>query len=53
MGADRVVTTLACSDCKNKNYVFIRGKKQEKKVELQKFCKACDKQTLHKETKSS
>jgi len=51
--AERVVTTLACSTCKNKNYVFVRGKKRETKVELKKFCKACDKQTLHKETKSS
>ena len=48
---DRYVTILACGTCKNKNYTFIRGKKKEYKVETKKFCKACGKSTLHKETK--
>ncbi len=48
---DRVITTLACTDCKNKNYYFAHGKKKEYKVEKKKFCKACSKQTLHKESK--
>ena len=49
--ADRVITTLACGDCKNKNYHFTHAKKKAYKVEIKKFCKACDKQTLHKESK--
>ncbi|MFA6004467.1 MAG: 50S ribosomal protein L33 [Elusimicrobiota bacterium] len=48
---DRVIVTLGCTDCKNKNYHFQRGKKKDFKLEMQKFCKACGKQTLHKEVK--
>ncbi|MDR0486445.1 MAG: 50S ribosomal protein L33 [Elusimicrobiota bacterium] len=49
--ADRVIITLACSECKDRNYYFDRNKKQEGKLELKKFCKKCGKRTLHKETK--
>ena len=49
---DRVITTLACADCKNKNYYYQRGKKKEFKLELKKFCPCCRKQTAHKEVKS-
>jgi len=49
--AERVITTLACGTCKNKNYHFARGKKREKKMELNKYCEACGKYTLHKESK--
>ena len=48
---DRVITTLACTDCKNKNYYFAHGKKRQYKLEVRKFCSTCDKQTPHKETK--
>ncbi|MEA3306605.1 MAG: 50S ribosomal protein L33 [Elusimicrobiota bacterium] len=50
--ADRVIITLACSKCKNKNYHFQRGKKKDFKIELKKFCKACGTQVLHKQVKS-
>jgi len=53
MAQNRVVLALVCGTCKNKNYYFAVGKKKEKKVELKKFCKACDKQTPHKEAKAS
>ena len=49
---DRVIITLACSVCKNRNYHFDRGRKKDFKLELKKFCRACGKQTPHKETKS-
>ena len=48
---DRIVTTLACTACKNKNYAFSHGKKRQYKLEIKKFCKACGKQTVHKEVK--
>ncbi len=48
---DRVIITLACKECKNRNYHFARGKKKEKKLEIKKFCPNCGKHTLHKETK--
>jgi large subunit ribosomal protein L33 len=50
--ADRIHITLGCTVCKNKNYHFSTGKKKENKVELKKFCRACGKQTAHKEVKS-
>ncbi|MDR0800107.1 MAG: 50S ribosomal protein L33 [Endomicrobium sp.] len=49
--ADRVIIAMACSVCKNRNYYFDRGKKQEGKLLLKKFCKNCGKRTDHKETK--
>ncbi|HBL15922.1 MAG TPA: 50S ribosomal protein L33 [Elusimicrobia bacterium] len=48
---DRHITTLSCTACKNKNYTFVHGKKRQYKVEVSKFCRACDKQTPHKESK--
>ena len=48
---DRVIVTLGCADCKNKNYTFQRGKKKEFKLEIKKFCRCCGKQTSHKEVK--
>ena len=48
---DRIVITLGCVDCKNKNYSYQRGKKKEFKIELKKYCECCRKQTAHKEVK--
>ena len=48
---DRVIVTLGCSDCKNRNYNFQRGKKKDFKIEIKKFCRCCRKQTAHKEMK--
>jgi large subunit ribosomal protein L33 len=48
---DRVIVTLGCTACKNKNYHFQRGKKKDFKIEIKKFCRACRKQTPHKEVK--
>ena len=49
--AERVITILGCSVCKNKNYAFARGKKKTYKVEVKKFCSTCRKHTPHKEVK--
>jgi large subunit ribosomal protein L33 len=48
---DRIIITLACTECKNRNYHFARGKKKEGKLEASKFCSTCGKHTPHKETK--
>ncbi|OGS40151.1 MAG: 50S ribosomal protein L33 [Elusimicrobia bacterium RIFOXYA2_FULL_69_6] len=45
------MVTLGCTVCKDKNYHFQRGKKKDFKLELKKFCRACRKQTPHKEVK--
>ena len=53
MATERMTIALICTECKNKNYYKVRGKKKEYKLELNKFCKACGKQTVHKEGKAS
>ncbi|HOO97756.1 MAG TPA: 50S ribosomal protein L33 [Caldisericia bacterium] len=44
--------TLACTDCKSKNYVSIKNKSNNPdRIEMKKFCKNCGKHTTHKETR--
>jgi large subunit ribosomal protein L33 len=48
----RDIITLACSECKERNYTTTRNKKtMTEKLELRKFCPSCRKHTPHKETK--
>ncbi|MFA5808028.1 MAG: 50S ribosomal protein L33 [bacterium] len=48
----RDIITLACVDCKNRNYTTTKNKKTTPdKLELKKFCSSCRKHTAHKETK--
>jgi large subunit ribosomal protein L33 len=48
----RDIITLACVDCKNRNYTTTKNKKTTPdKLELKKFCPSCRKHTAHKETK--
>ena len=48
----RDIITLACADCKNRNYTTTKNKKTTPdKLELKKFCSTCRKHTAHKETK--
>jgi large subunit ribosomal protein L33 len=48
----RDIITLACTDCKNRNYTTTKNKKTTPdKLELKKFCPSCRKHTAHKETK--
>lgn len=48
----RVKITLACSDCKQRNYDTTKNKKNDPdRLELKKYCRFCRKHTLHKETK--
>lgn len=48
--ADKV--TLACTECKNRNYVTTKNKKNTPdRIELKKYCKFCKTHTIHKETK--
>ena len=43
---------LACSVCGSRNYTLTLGQnKRVERLELKKFCKFCNKQTLHRETK--
>lgn len=43
---------LTCSICLSRNYTTKKNKKTHtQRLELNKFCKKCDKHTLHKETR--
>ncbi len=48
----RDIITLACAECKNRNYTTTKNKKtMSEKLELKKYCPTCRKHTSHKETK--
>ncbi|ACO04529.1 50S ribosomal protein L33 [Persephonella marina] len=48
----REIITLACTECKRKNYTTTKNKrKHTDRLELRKYCKFCRKHTLHREIK--
>lgn len=51
-GEARELVTLQCTECKQENYRKSKNKKNTvDRLELNKFCPTCKKQTLHKEKK--
>jgi large subunit ribosomal protein L33 len=52
MASDAVIITLACTECKRRNYTTIKNKKtMTKRLELKKYCPFERKRTLHRESK--
>jgi large subunit ribosomal protein L33 len=47
----RVIISLACQNCKNRNYTTAKNKKMQQRLELKKYCPVCRKHTVHKEVK--
>jgi len=48
----RDIVTLACTECKQRNYTTTKNKKNTPdKLEFSKYCRFCRKHTVHKETK--
>ena len=47
----RVQITLACGECKNRNYSTLKNKKKAERLEFRKYCPVCRKHTKHKEVK--
>ncbi len=48
----RVTITLACTECKQRNYTSIKNKKNHPdRMEFKKFCRHCNTHTLHRETR--
>jgi large subunit ribosomal protein L33 len=47
----RVIISLSCKDCKNRNYSTTKNKKKQQRLEIRKYCPFCRKHTIHKETK--
>ena len=50
--ANRVIVTLACTECKERNYITEKNRQNDSgRMELQKFCPRCRHHTLHRETR--
>jgi len=50
--ASRERITLFCTICKSENYRTVKNKKNTtEKLELNKYCSRCQKNTIHKEKK--
>ncbi len=49
---NRVLVTLACTECKERNYVTSKNRRTYTgRMELKKYCPRCRRHTLHRETK--
>jgi large subunit ribosomal protein L33 len=48
----RDLVTLACTECKRRNYTTTKNKRTTSgRLELKKFCRSDKRHTLHRETK--
>ncbi|CAA9508541.1 MAG: ribosomal protein [Solirubrobacterales bacterium] len=51
-GDVRIAVTLACEDCKRRNYQTNKSKRNNPdRIALRKFCKWCRAHTSHRETR--
>ena len=51
-GDVRIAVTLACEDCKRRNYQTNNSKRNNPdRIEMNKYCRWCKKHTGHKETR--
>lgn len=44
-------TALACSECGSRNYSTVENPQRTERLEVKKFCRYCNKHTIHRETK--
>ncbi|QLQ04950.1 MAG: 50S ribosomal protein L33 [Anaerolineae bacterium] len=50
--AVRTVITLACTECKERNYVSEKNRRNDQgRMELSKYCPRCRKHQPHRETR--
>ncbi len=48
----RDIITLACNDCRQRNYSKMKNKRTTpERLELKKYCRFCRKHTVHRETR--
>ncbi|HEX2998679.1 MAG TPA: 50S ribosomal protein L33 [Armatimonadota bacterium] len=48
----RVIITMACNECKSRNYSTTKNKMNDKdRLELKKFCPHCRTHTTHREAR--
>ena len=51
-GDIRPKITLACTECKERNYITKKNRRNDPdRLELKKFCPKCSKHTAHRETR--
>jgi large subunit ribosomal protein L33 len=51
-GDVRIAVTLACDDCKRRNYQSEKSKRNDpNRIELRKYCRWCGRHTGHRETR--
>jgi large subunit ribosomal protein L33 len=51
-GVVRIAVTLACEECKRRNYQSQKSKRNDpNRIEMRKFCRWCGRHTDHKETR--
>ena len=49
---DRIIITLACTECKERNYTSSKNKRNDPaRLEIAKFCPRCRQHRAHRETK--
>ncbi|RME80337.1 MAG: 50S ribosomal protein L33 [Caldilineae bacterium] len=49
---NRVLVTLACTECKERNYLTSKNRRtMTGRLELKKYCPRCRQHRLHRETK--
>ncbi|MCB0202389.1 MAG: 50S ribosomal protein L33 [Caldilineae bacterium] len=50
--AVRIVITMACTECKERNYTSEKNRRNDQaRLELKKYCPRCRCHTMHRETK--
>jgi len=48
--ATRIVITLACTECKERNYTTEKNRRNDSgRITLRKYCRRCRKHTEHRE----
>lgn len=51
-GDVRIAVTLACDECKRRNYQSQKSKRNHPgRIELSKYCRWCSRHTPHRETR--
>jgi large subunit ribosomal protein L33 len=49
---DRLVITLACSECRERNYATTKNRRNDPdRLELNKYCRRCRQHRLHREAR--
>jgi large subunit ribosomal protein L33 len=49
--SDRAQIVLVCEECGGRNYRTTKAAKGQERLALKKFCPACNRHTVHKESK--